>query len=79
MAKEISLVELPTGIEAIVKHVRGGIHVKNRLKVLGVRAGAKIKKVSGGFARGPVVITIGPSQTALGYGVSSKVIVEIAK
>jgi ferrous iron transport protein A len=72
----VSLFNMPLGVEAVVKQISGGKNAQNRLKVLGIRPGAKIKKISSGFARGPIVVKVGSTQTALGFGVASKVFVE---
>ena len=48
----------------------------NRVMAMGLRPGCKITKTSGMFGHGPVTVTIGNSQLAIGYGMAKKIIVE---
>lgn len=77
MGYRVPLVEMRVGIQGIVKEVEGGGRVRKRLQGLGVRPGVTVRKISGGFGRGPVVVEVGNAQTALGFGVSSKITVEV--
>ena len=79
MVERIPLTDMETGETGTVAEFFGGRGVYNRLRALGIRPGVKITKVSGAFARGPVVVRVGGTQAALGFGVSYKVIVEIER
>ncbi len=79
MVERIPLTDMETGETGTVVEFFGGRGVYNRLRALGIRRGVKIIKVSGAFARGPVVLRVGGTQAALGFGVSYKVIVEVER
>ena len=59
-----------------VVEILGGRGVYDRLRVLGIRPGVKVRKVSPAARRGPVVVQVGGSQVCLGFGVAYKVLVE---
>ena len=77
MVQRIPLTDVESGETATVVEILGGMEMQNRLRALGIRNGVKVTKVSGAFARGPVVLQVGGTQAALGFGVSYKVIVEV--
>ena len=79
MVERIPLTDMGTGETGTVVEFFGGRGVYNRLRALGIRHGVKITKVSGAFARGPVVLQVGGTQAALGFGMSYKVIVEVER
>ncbi len=79
MVERIPLTDMEIGETGTVAEFLGGRGVYNRLRALGIRHGVKITKVSGAFARGPVVLRVGGTQAALGFGVSYKVIVEVER
>ena len=56
--------------------IEGGHIAHERLKTLGIRAGIVLEKTSG-RGRAPVVVRHGRSTTALGFGVSRKILVKI--
>jgi ferrous iron transport protein A len=77
MIQRIPLTGMKAGETGKVVDVLGGRGVHNRLRSLGIRNGAKVTKVSGAFARGPVVLRIGGAQVVLGFGVAHRVAVEV--
>jgi len=79
MRVRIPLTDMDTGEMGTVIGFLGGRGVNNRLMSLGIRPGVNITKVSSVFGRGPVVIRVGNSKTALGFGMSYKVIVEVER
>ncbi|MFH1771269.1 MAG: FeoA family protein [Candidatus Omnitrophota bacterium] len=79
MLAKISLVDMKTGEEGIIIDISGGRGVYNRLKSMGIRLGVKIARVNSGFGRGPVVLRVGRTQTALGFGVAHKIIIEVKR
>ena len=79
MIERIPLTDMDIGETGTVVEFFGGRGVYNRLRALGIRPGVKISKVSGAFARGPVVLQVGGTQAALGFGMSHKVIVEVER
>ena len=60
-----------------IVRISGGHGLTRRLEVLGIRQGEEIKKISDQWMRGPVLLQHGHSQVALGFGMASKVLVEI--
>jgi len=76
MAERIPLTDMKNGETATVVEILGGHGVHNRLRALGIRHGVNITRISGAFAHSPVVLQIGGAQTALGFGISYKIIVE---
>ena len=79
MVERIPLTDMGTGEIGTVVEFFGGRGVYDRLRALGIRHGVKITKVSGAFTRGPVVLQVGGTQAALGFGISYKVIVEVER
>lgn len=77
MFEQIPLVDMEAGETGIVIGFFGGRGVNNRLQALGIRQGVKVTKVSAAFGRGPVILNVGGAQTALGFGISYKIIVEV--
>ena len=63
----------------MVAGIAGGLGVIRRLENLGIRPGKKITKVSGMFMRGPVTVRVGHTQAGIGFGMASKVMVELHK
>lgn len=76
MTERIPLTDLRNGETATVVEVLGGRGIQARLRSMGIMPGAAIKKISGTFSHGPVVVQAGNSQTALGFGICYKIIVE---
>ncbi|AUB55607.1 MULTISPECIES: FeoA family protein [Methanobacterium] len=72
----ITLVELENGQTAIIKEIGGGSGLKNRLEVMNIREGKKVKKTCTAPLRGPVVIEIDGCKMAIGRGMAKKVWVE---
>lgn len=79
MITRISLADLEPGQRARVVEVHGGRNVHRRLELLGIRPGAVITKISTGFRMGAMVVQVGGSQAAVGYGVAHRIIVEIRR
>lgn len=70
------ITKLESGEGGIIKEITGGKGVTNRLNSLGIVPGKRITKVSAMFMRGPVVIRVGNTELALGYGMANKIIVK---
>jgi len=65
------------GEEGIVVEILGGYGLSRRLETLGIRQDVRIVKVSAQLARGPVTIQVNNTQVALGFGMASKIIVQL--
>jgi len=74
---QIRLAAMSSEQEGVVVQVLGGLGVTRRLDVLGIRPGARLKVTSRSPLRGPVTVRIGNAQIALGFGMASKVLVDV--
>jgi len=72
----ITLVELKNGKKAIIQKIEGGPGLKNRLEVMNIREGKKIRKTCTAPLRGPIVLEIDGCKMAIGRGMAKKVWVE---
>ncbi|HZK24806.1 MAG TPA: FeoA family protein [Oscillospiraceae bacterium] len=61
----------------VVVFVQGGESMRRRLEALGIRLGAKIKKKSKLFGLGPVIVSVGNAEIAVGYGMVTRIFVEV--
>ncbi|MFN3551257.1 MAG: ferrous iron transport protein A [Endomicrobiia bacterium] len=75
MKKDIT--QLQQKQKGIVVEILGGCGLQKKLDAMGIRIGVEIVKVSLPSFKGPVVISVGNSQVALGYGMAKKIIVEV--
>lgn len=76
MAEVISLVEMSPGEIGSVVGMQGGHGMIRNMEGMGIRIGSKIKIVSQQFMRGPVVISCGNTQVAIGFGMARRIMVE---
>ena len=77
MGNRISLARMRAGQRGKIIRISGGHGIAGKLQALGIRQGQEIKKISDQWMRGPVLLQHGHSQVALGFGMASKVLVEI--
>jgi len=77
--KQITLSRMQTGQSGIVVHILGRHGLVNRLSALGIRPGKRITKVSAMLMRGPVTVQVDRAQVAIGFGMASRIIVELGK
>ena len=75
----ITLAQLKMGQTGTVVELDGGSRFARRLESLGIRPGGKVTKVSSMLFHGPVVLKVGSSQIAIGFGMANKVWVEPEK
>ncbi len=76
---QITLARLQPGLSGVVVQIQGGHGLANRLSALGIRPGKRITKISSMFMRGPVTIQVDRAQVAIGFGMASKIIVELGE
>jgi len=74
---ELRLTDMQAGQTGKVTRVHGGHGFRRRLEALGMRPGMKVTKVSGQIMRGPIVVKIGNTQIAIGFGMAYRVFVEV--
>lgn len=77
MAKQISLAHLKRGQSGRVIQIMGGYGMTRRLSAIGIRPGKKVTKVSAMFMRGPVTVRVGGTEIAIGFGMASRIVVEV--
>lgn len=61
----------------VVVAIDGGGGMRKRLEALGIHLGSRIKKKSSLIGFGPVIVSVGNTEIAIGYGMASKIFVEI--
>ena len=74
-----ALNELKSNESGTIREIRGGAALISRLGALGIIPGQKIKKISSMFSRGPVTVQVNRSQIALGFGMASKILVDVER
>lgn len=66
-----------SGQRGKIVEINGGAGLAQKLEALGIRTGKEITKVSEQLMRGPVLLQYNQTQAALGFGMASKVLVEV--
>ncbi len=79
MSEIVSVVKMKIGQAGKVVEIHGGAGMSSRLENLGIRVGEEVKKLNQQAMRGPVVVAIGKSQVAIGFGMATKILVEIVE
>jgi len=74
-----TLTELKANEYGIIREILGGASLTNRLGALGIIPGQKITKISSMFSKGPVTVQVNRSQIALGFGMASKILVDVER
>ena len=77
--QKFTLANMKNGQSGTVIEINGGSGMISRLEALGVRIGVRIIKKSGLFMKGPVIVDVGNTQVAIGYGMASKILVEVVE
>jgi len=73
----VDITRMRPGEKGIVVEILGGYGFVRRLETLGIRLNAEIINTSAQIGRGPIVVRVGNTQSALGFGMAAKVIVEL--
>ncbi len=76
-ARRVSLAQMQAGQTGKIVGINGGYGMARKLDALGIRVGKKITKISAQWMRGPVLLQQNNTQAALGFGMASKVLVEL--
>jgi ferrous iron transport protein A len=74
--KIIPLAHLEKGDTGTIIEIQRGHGLNQRLNILGIRVGQKVKIISKQPLMGPLTISIGNSQMTIGRGMAHKIIVE---
>jgi ferrous iron transport protein A len=75
--RRVSLVRMRAGQKGTIVRISGSYGIMRKLEALGIREGEEIEKISEQWMRGPVLLQHGGSQVAIGFGMASKILVEI--
>lgn len=75
--EQLTLAQMQTGQTGKIVAIDAGCGLFQRLNALGIRVGTEVTKISSQWMRGPVVLKLGNTQTAIGFGMASKVLVEL--
>ena len=76
-ANRISLVQMRPGQKGRIVEINGGYGLARKLESLGIRTGKEITKISEQLMRGPVILQHNNTQAAVGFGLASRVLVEV--
>jgi len=76
-ANSVSLAAMQAGQKGKIVEINGGYGLARKLDALGIRVGKEITKISAQWMRGPVLLQQDNTQAALGFGMASKVMVEL--
>ncbi len=74
----VSLAQMQAGQRGKIVEINGGYGLARKLDALGIRVGKEVTKVSAQWMRGPVLLRQDNTQAALGFGMASKVLVELS-
>jgi ferrous iron transport protein A len=74
--KQLTLAQMQTGQSGKVVQITGGSGLINRLNALGIRLGQRVTKVGSMYMRGPVMVQLGNTRVAIGFGMAKKIIME---
>lgn len=75
--RKIALSSMKNIQSGIVLEIKGGGGMCTKLESLGIRIGSKIKKKSALIFLGPVIVSVGNTEIAIGYGMASRIFVEV--
>jgi len=67
------------GETGLVREIQGGISATERIRNMGVRIGKKIKKEEAHFWHGPQMVLVDNFKVAIGFGMASKIMVEVER
>jgi len=77
-ANRVSLAQMQSGQKGKIVEINGGYGLARKLNALGIRTGKEVTKISAQLMRGPVLLQHNNTQAAVGFGMASKVLVEIS-
>jgi len=76
-ANRVSLAQMQTGQRGKIVEINGGFGLAQKLDAMGIRVGKEITKISAQWMRGPVLLQQGNTQAAVGFGMASRVLIEV--
>lgn len=75
----VSLAQMRAGQRGKIVEINGGYGLARKLDALGIRTGKEITKISAQLMRGPVLLRQDHTEAAVGFGMASKILVEIIR
>jgi ferrous iron transport protein A len=73
----VALTKMRSGYSGIVTEIHGGFKFIARLNSMGLIPGRRITKTSSMVGQGPVTIEVDRVQLAIGYGMASRIIINL--
>ena len=70
----VPLTSLKEGEEGVVITILGGPNARSKLIAMGIAPGVVVRVIKG-TGPGPMIIGVGSSRIAIGWGIASKIIV----
>ncbi|OGW75313.1 MAG: hypothetical protein A2Z72_08235 [Omnitrophica bacterium RBG_13_46_9] len=75
----VSLADMKTGEVGVVTDIQGGSGAARKIQNIGITVGKKIKKTGAHFRRGPQTLSVDNFNVAIGFGMASKILVEVKR
>ena len=75
----VNLIDMKPGETGVIVDMQGGFGMINRVQSMGIRIGKKIKKTGAHFWRGPQTVMVDNFQVAIGYGMATRIFVEVER
>lgn len=69
------LTQMRAGERGRVIDIQGGWGLLRKTDALGIKRGMEIVKVSSQLMRGPIIIRVGNTQVAIGFGMARRILV----
>ncbi|MBN2455305.1 MAG: ferrous iron transport protein A [Sedimentisphaerales bacterium] len=76
-SNQLTLAQMRSGQKGKIMGINSGSGVARKLDALGITMGKEITKISAQWIKGPILVKQGHTQIAVGFGIASKVLVEI--
>ena len=75
--RRLALSVMKTSQSGMVMEINGGGGMCTRLEALGIRIGSIIIKKSAQMRFGPVIVSVGNTEIAIGHGMAARIFVEV--
>jgi len=72
----MDITQIKEGKKCKVVEIQSGRGMQRKLDALGIRPGIEITKINSQVFRGPIIVQVGNTKVAIGYGMARKIIVE---
>jgi ferrous iron transport protein A len=76
MKAAMDITQLEVGRTARVVEIQGGQALQQKLRAIGIVPGRTIGKTNRAILKGPLVLTVGAVQIAIGFGMARKIVIE---